>query len=219
MLYAFIACSLLIILIARDVSVSAAQSMNAGILRVAASVPAAQASGADAKAASGGSAPQGTSQSGHDGAPIAAPQTASASDVIRNVGALISIVVAAIVALALLWAAWQFAKDIVKSVPGEPKDIVKATPGEPKDIVRGAPGHGFAFRRHWGGFGGAGAGWSISVPLVRLLVALALVLLAALIVLQLLGNTSASQGPTTDGAKADERPAGSGASAEKKKFN
>lgn len=193
-LHAFIACSLLAILLVTDAGASAAQSVNAGILRVAASVPAAQASSADAKTASGGSAPQGASQPGHEDAPTATPQ-AAAFDVLRYVGALISIVVAAVVALALLWAAWQVAKDIVK----------------------GAPGDGFAFRRHWGGFGGAGAGWSMSMPLVRLLVALALVLLAALIVLQLLSNTTASQGPAADGAKAGEKPTGSGASAETKK--
>ncbi|KUZ86105.1 hypothetical protein WI40_31945 [Burkholderia ubonensis] len=195
MLHAFIACSLLAMLLALEASASAAQSVNAGILRVAASVPAAQASGTDVKTASGGSAPQSAGQPGHDGAPTAAPQATSASDVLRYVGALIAIVVAAIVALALLWAAWQVANDIVK----------------------GAPGDGFAFRRHWGGFGGAGAGWSMSMPLVQLLVAVALVLLAAVIVLQLLGNTIASQGPVADGAKAGEKPAGSGASAETKK--
>jgi hypothetical protein len=65
----------------------------------------------------------------------------------------------------------------------------------------------FAFRRHWGGFGGGSTGWVVSERLVRVIVGLVLAGLAAGLGMQLVPHdASAGKAEATAGAASAARP-------------
>lgn len=64
----------------------------------------------------------------------------------------------------------------------------------------------YAFRRHWGGFGGTTTGWQVSPALVQLVVGIVLAVLASSLLLYLMGLDTAEQKPLKAAASSATAP-------------